>query len=138
MDAVSMTPDKLLLQWLGEIPLWQREALARHFIFMTSSDSGDFAFDGAEALRHFEASLIKAEFPLRRVAYVLTARTLFTFVLQFSAPGTFPVAHPGGDCGAPFPFDSAQFLRSCQRWQNLCQSGLSDGALQEWLISLQE
>lgn len=133
-----MTPDRLLLQWLNEIPPWQREALASHFIFMTSSDSGDFAFDGAEAWHHFEANLIKSEFPLRRVAYVLTARTLFSFLLQFSAPGTFPVPHPGGGRDAPYPFDSAQFLRSCQRWQDLCQSGLSDGALQEWLTLMQD
>ncbi|MEA3544749.1 MAG: hypothetical protein U9R69_05945 [Thermodesulfobacteriota bacterium] len=130
-------PDKLLLQWLGGIPVWQREALASHYIFMTSSDSGDFAFNGDEAWCHFEARLNRPEFPLRRVARLLTVRSLFTFLLEFSDPGTFPVPHPNGAGDEFYPFDSAQFLRSCNRWSDLCQTGLSDKALQEWLLSLQ-
>jgi len=136
MDKV--TPDKLLLQWLGEIPPWQREALASHYIFMTSSNSGDFVLNGDEAWCHFAASISREEFPLRRVAHLLTVRTLFTFLLDFSEPGTFPITHPSGIDDKPYPFNSAQFLRSCHLWHELCGTGLSDGALQEWLSLLQK
>lgn len=132
------TPDKLLLQWLGEIPSWQREALASHYIFMTSSDSGDFAFNGPESWHYFEARLKQVEFPLRRVAYLLTVRTLFTFLLEFSDPGSFPVPNPVGNSDGTCPFDAAKFMQSCHRWHELCEKGLSDEALQEWLYFLQE
>lgn len=131
------TPDKLLLQWLDEIPGWQREALASHYIFMTSSDSGDFAFNGAESWCYFETRIKRVEFPLRRVAHLLSVRALFTFLLEFSDPGTFPVTHPADTGDGIYPFDSAMFLRSCYRWRELCQTGLSDEALQEWLMFLQ-
>lgn len=132
------TPDKLLLQWLGEIPSWQREALASHYIFMTSSDSGDFAFNGAESWHYFEARLKQVEFPLRRVAYLLSVRTLFTFLLEFSDPGTFPVPNPVDNSDGTCPFDAVKFMQSCHRWHELCRTGLSDEALQEWLYFLQE
>jgi len=129
-------PDKLLLQWLDGIPTWQKEALASHYLFMNSTDSGDFAFNGAEAWRHFESSFHRAEFPLRRVAFLLTVRALFTFLLEFSDPKIFLVPPPSGNSDEIYSFESAQFFRNCHRWRELCQTGLSDGALQEWLLFL--
>jgi len=130
-------PDKLVLEWLGEIPLWQRDALVTHYVFMTSPDSGHFALSGVEAWHHFKTLMTQPEFPLRRVALILSVRALFTFLLEFSEPGTFPVASQNNNVDEIYPFDSIQFLRSCKHWRQLCQEGLSDGAIQEWLLSLQ-
>ena len=131
------TPDNLLLQWLRDVPSWQKEALVSHYIFMTSFDSGDFALTGEDSWRYFENRLTKPEFPLRRVSQLLTIRALFTFLLEFSDSNTFPLPTAVEEADKFYPFDAAQFLRTCKRWQELCQTGLSDVALQNWLIDLQ-
>jgi len=134
---IPLNPDKLLLQWLDDIPVWQREALATHYIFMTSSDSGDFSMSGVEAWRKFKNLLIQPEFPLRRVSQLLTVRALFTFLLEFSDSESFPLSYSALGAGDAYPFDAIQFLRICKHWRDLCQTGLSDVALKNWLQDLQ-
>jgi len=130
-------PDKLLLQWLDAIPIWQREALALHYVFMTSSDSGDFSLTGVEAWQKFNFLLIQPEFPLRRVSQLLTIRSIFTFLLEFSDSNTFPLPPSVVGDAKSYPFDGVQFLRICKHWRELCQAGLSDIALRDWLADLQ-
>ena len=133
----NQSPDKLLLQWLDDIPNWQREALALHYIFMTSTDSGDFSLTEAEAWQRFKFLIKQPEFPLRRVSRLLTIRALFTFLLEFSDSNTFPFPPSVEATEEVYPFDAVQFLRICKSWRDLCQTGLSDVTLQNWLLELQ-
>jgi hypothetical protein len=130
-------PNKLLLNWLDKLPQWQRESLIKQYIFMTSTNSSDFAFTDEEAWQYFERLLIKPDFPLRRLAQLLTVRALFSFLLEQSDPSGFlpvPLVEKNDNCHT---LDSAQFIRTCQQWRELCQTGLSDHALQAWLFTLQ-
>lgn len=132
------TPDLLLLKWLNELPLLQRYSLVKRYVFMTSGNSADFTDSGEEAWRYFKADLTAADFPLRRVSRLLVVRSLFTFLLESS--------EAGGLSGSPFPqgnenlvsLDSARYLQLCQRWRTLCQTKLSDAALRDWLLLLQD
>ncbi len=131
-------PDLLLLQWLQELGQNQQEVLALRYVFMSSVDSAEFAFTGPEALQHFIKLLAEPEFPLRRVARLLSIRGVFTFLLDTLSLGVLSEVSCLPESNNLHSLESAKFLRGRQHWQQLCQTGLSDSALQDWLLILQD
>lgn len=130
-------PDQLLLAWLAEMPLRHRDTLLSRYIFMTCSDSADLVLSGEEAWRYFVKQLLKPDFPLRRVARLLEARTILAFLLDIlSTDSQEPTLAEGSAVALP-SIDAAQFQRAAHHLRTLAAAELADEALQEWLLVLQ-
>lgn len=130
-------PDQLLLSWLNALPQRHREALAHRYVFMTSNDTADFCLSGGDAWRYFEKRLLEPDFPLRRVARLLIARDLLNFILACSSSDVLQTLLSDETVNLLPSLDNAQFLRAGQHLRELCQAGLSDAALEDWLLALQ-
>ena len=131
-------PDQLLLSWLSDLPQRHRETLVRRYIFMTSADSADFSLSGEAAWQHFKKQLLEPEFPLRRVARLLMARVLLTFLLERFCSDFQQTSLSVENADTLPSFDAAHLLRASQHLHELCETELSDAALQDWLMFLQE
>ena len=104
---------------------------------MTCTESDDLVLSGDNAWQYFRKKLLEPDFPLRRVARLLTTRSLLTFLLDcFSADAL------GGNLvdvsvkSVP-SLDALQFLRIGQHFQKMAETNLSDSVLQEWLQDLE-
>jgi len=132
------TPEQVLLLWLDELPLWLREALVKHYNFMAGVNTAEFVFSEEEAWSHLKVHLTEPEFPLRRVARLLTVRALLTFLLELSEPNSLLEASPAENIDSLRAFEAAQLLRTRNDWDKLCRDDLSDVILHEWLLLLQQ
>ncbi len=75
--------------------------------------------------------MVILDFPLRRVAQLLSVRVIFTFLLELSDFEIYP------DFFSPDEVDNSyqlRLVRAHSHWCELCQAELSDTALQGWLI----
>jgi hypothetical protein len=131
------SPELLLLNWLEELPKTIADTLVARYLFMISANSEDFVLRGEEAWKYFKHLLTEPDFPLRRVARLLTLRAQFSFLLELSDSNNLVSLPPTGQDANLYPLDSAQILRARQRWRKFCESGLSDAALQSWLLDMQ-
>ena len=77
-------PEQLILSWLDEIPKKYRDILVGQYIFMTCTESGDLVLSGDAAWQYFRKKMTEPDFPLRRVARLLTTRSLLSFLLILS------------------------------------------------------
>jgi len=132
-----MNPEYILLKWFDTLPPSQRQTLAYLYILMTSGNSGDFAMTGEEAVRHFQMLVATPDFPLRRVARLVSIRGVFSF-LFFDADFVqrYVTLHPAPTEGAPLPISRYQWLRSTVQWRRLSERVLSDNVLHGWLKNL--
>lgn len=134
IPAAMQNPDLELhvLHWLEELPPSMRNILVMRFILMTSQDSGDFALTAQESCEYFTRFLSEPDFALRRLARILTVRSIFGFILEqddefFSACST-------DSTGTNLLFlDAAQILRAQKSWRDLCRQRLSNEQLVAWL-----
>jgi hypothetical protein len=130
-------PEQNFRDWFMTLPLWQRHALAYFFYLMTSAHSGDFALSGAESLQRFEADLGSGDFPIRRVARLLSIRAVFSFIYadeEFARQ--FVLTRRSDLAGDPTQIAAYQWMRDAHSWQRLCDAGLSDRSLHRWLAAL--
>ncbi|NLV24550.1 MAG: hypothetical protein GXY54_07165 [Deltaproteobacteria bacterium] len=125
------------MKWFDTLPPGQRQTLAYLYILMTSTNSGDFAMIGEEAVRHFQMFVSTPDFPLRRVARLVSIRGVFSF-LFFDADFVqrYVALHPAPAGGAPLPISRYQWLRSTAQWRRLAERVLADNVLHGWLRSL--
>lgn len=129
-------PEQLILSWLEELPKRYRDQLVCQYIFMTCTESNDLALSGDEAWQYFRKKLIEPDFPLRRVARLLTTRSLLTFLLDFfsaDAHGEQVTNQSARDLPS---LDAIQYLRAGLHFREMAETGLSDAVLQEWLLDL--
>ena len=127
-------PDKLLLNWLSELPPWLRRSLSQRYIFMTCVDSAELTLFGDDAWSHLSILLEKSDFPMRRVARLLSVRTIFTFLLELSDSEISSIFFIPDGVDHSFPL---VLVRARKQWRDLCKSELSDTALKDWLFFLQ-
>lgn len=129
-------PEQLILAWLEGVPKRYRDTLVCQWIFMTCNDSDELVLSGDEAWRSFRKKLLEPDFPLRRVARLLTIRSLFSFLLDYlSADAHAASRDDGADRTLP-SLDAVQYLRANQLFRELAEADLSDAALQMWLQDL--
>ena len=130
----SPQPEKVFLAWFRSLPVWQRYLLAHVYVLMTSPYTGDFAMTGAECLRWFEAQAEAPDFPIRRVARILSLRAIFSFLFKDADfVRSIVRAHPAFLSKTVAQISPYQWQRSAGGWKRLTEGPLSDGALQEWL-----
>ena len=104
---------------------------------MTCTESDDLFQSGDDAWQHFRKKLIEPDFPLRRVARLLTTRSLLTFLLdRFSADALGGNLVNGSVKFVP-SLDALHFLRIGQHFRKMAETDLSDAVLQEWLQDLE-
>ena len=132
MDA-RVTPERALLNWLEQLSDGLPEALIRGYILMSSPTSDEFALTDEEASSWFHHQIAAPDFPLRRVARILSVRTMFHFLLyQPYLESQWLV-----DVGNLHYLHSARFHQARRRWEQLLQQELSDQNLMNWLTELQ-
>lgn len=136
MDMVSSghekSPEQITLRWLNELPPMVSHILVMRFILMTSQDSGDFALSGQESREHFARFLGEPDFALRRLARILTVRSVFNFILEQEDEFFSACSSDSSDVNLP-SFDAAQILRVQKSWRDLCRHRLSNEQLVVWL-----
>ena len=130
-------PEQLILSWLDEIPKKYRDTLVCQYIFMTCTDSGDLVLSGDEAWQYFRRKLLEPDFPLRRVARLLTTRSLLSFLLDYFSVDAHGETLGNGSAKTLPSIDVLQYLRADQHFRKMVETGLSDAALQEWLLDLE-
>jgi len=122
------TPDIVLLQWLEASDQNIIKALVKGYLFMTTEKSEGFTFDDTEALAHIKHQITRSDFPQRRVARLITIRSLFSFILSRGQIYAFAV--PGKTA---LSIETVRLLQVQYEWQQLCQEELSDTLLTNWL-----
>lgn len=111
--------------------------LVSQSIFMTCSVSDDLVLSGDQAWQYYKKKLTETDFPLRRVARLLTARSLLTFLLDcLSADVHGDYSSSGAERTVP-SIDALQFLRAGQQFRALVATDLSDDVLQDWLADME-
>jgi hypothetical protein len=130
-------PEQLVLSWLDELPKRYRDALVCQWIFMTCTESDDLVLSGDDAWQYFRKKLIEPDFPLRRVARLLTTRSLLTFLLDCFSADAFGGNLVNGSVKIVPSLDALQFLRIGQHFRKMAETDLSDVVLQEWLQDLE-
>jgi hypothetical protein len=134
---IKNDPEQLILSWLDQMPKKHRDTLVSQYIFMTCTDSGDLALSGDEGWQYFRKMLTEPDFPLRRVARLLTTRSLLSFVLDLPSANAHWENLPNESDKTMTSLDAAQYLRAGQHFQKMIQSDLSDAAISEWLLDLE-
>jgi len=136
MDMVSTeqekSPEHATLRWLSELPPLVCHLLVMRFILMTSQDSGDFALTVEESLEYFAHYLCEPDFSLRRLARILTVRSVFSFILEQDDEFFSTCSVDSLDSNVP-SFDAAQILRAQKSWRDLCRHHLANEQLVVWL-----
>jgi len=130
---MNSSPPAVLVAWFNSLPSGLQYSLLKSYIFMSSPVTDDFTLNAQESCNYFYRQLAEADLPFRRIARLLTIRTLFSFLLE----------HP--DLSVPYDkvadnvrsLQVARFYQAKQEWQKLCQSGMSDAAIKAWLDELQ-
>jgi hypothetical protein len=130
-------PEQLILSWLDEIPKKYRDTLVGQYIFMTCTESGDLVLSGDAAWQYFRKKQTEPDFPLRRVARLLTTRSLLSFLLDFFSADAHGENLANGSAKTLPSLDAVQYLRAGQHFRKMAEMGLSDAALQEWLLDLE-
>lgn len=130
-------PEQLILSWLDEIPKKYRDILVGQYIFMTCTESGDLVLSGDAAWQYFRKKMTEPDFPLRRVARLLTTRSLLSFLLDSFSADTHGENLANGSAATLPSLDAVQYLRASQHFRKMAEMGLSDAALQEWLLDLE-
>ena len=123
--------------WFDSLPAWQRQTLAKLYIVMTSSNNADFILSGKESLDRFEIDTRTPDFEIRRVARLLTIRSLFSFLLSdISYIQNFFTKHPADEHDAPVSLSTYQWKQIAEKWKLLCTGSLSDSALHNWMYNI--
>jgi len=118
-------PEQAILSWLENQDHTISVFLVRSYIFMTSHKSDDFTLNDQESLNHFLHLMTQTDLPQRRVARILSVRTLFSFLLNNSdLQTTDDQIHS---------IQLAHQLKARQSWQQFCQEQLEDHVLLDWL-----
>ena len=132
-----MNPEQAFLKWFEDLPPGQRHTLAYLYILVTSGNSGDFALTGEEALSRFHTLLRTPDFPLSRVARMVSIRGVFSFLFfDDDFVQRYVSSYPLPSGGAPLSLSRYQWLRTTVRWRRLSENALSDGVLHRWFRSL--
>ncbi len=133
-----MDPEKSFIHWFNLLPGWQKKTLSRLFILMTSSHSGDFALSGSESLQKFLSPFDSADFPIRRIARLLSIRAVFNFIyLDIDFAQQFVLQKGSDAVGEMVDISGYQWLRDAKSWHRLSETVLSDVALHQWLRRLE-
>lgn len=131
---MTSLPDNSLIRWVNSLSTEVRQILLRRFIFMSSNNSDDFALTAEECDEYFHHHVYKIDFPLRRVARLLTVRALFDYLLNQCH---FNVLLDDENTNI-IPIINAHWYQAQQSWNNLCAGDLSDAAVNNWLQQLQD
>ena len=127
-------PEYHFWTWFDSLPAWQRQTLAKLYIVMTSTNNADFILSGKESLYRFEVDTRMPDFEIRRVARLLTIRSVFSFLLSdISYIQKFFTEHPADEHDAPVPLSVYQWKQIAEKWKRVCNASLSDSALHVWM-----
>jgi len=118
-------PEQAILYWLENQDHTISVFLVRSYIFMTSHQSDDFTLNDQESLIHFQHLMTQTDLPQRRIARILSVRTLFSFLLNNSDLQTTDAQIHS--------IQLAHQLKARQGWQQFCQEQLDDYVLLDWL-----
>ncbi|MDY0189341.1 MAG: hypothetical protein RBR22_01290 [Desulfuromonas sp.] len=131
---MTLDPELAFMQWFNSLPLWQRRSLAYLYIVMSTQNSEDFAMSEKEALQRFTALIQSPEFRARKIARLLSVRSLFGFIfydLDFVIRCLG--AQHSSDGNALSAFATHQWVRCAHQWEKLQADELGDAALHSWL-----
>lgn len=131
---MDMTPEQTIHSWFEQISQDLAEFLATSYVFMYSPTSDKFAMSNEEALQWFLSHLQEHDFPLRRVARILSVRAIINFLLY--QPST-ELDWLKDSCRIIY-IQSVLFRQARLEWDRLVENELSDESLTAWLRQLQK
>lgn len=127
------SPILTLLLWLDEQPVEISKFLAHFFRVCSTENTSVIAEEPHESLDKFRIWMIKSDFPMRRLAKLMHAVTIFDLAINHREKilhrTEFKAFFVGDNV---LDFTSAQWERTFQGWMKLRDSSLSDSYINIW------
>ena len=128
-SAERQTPAFALWSWLEQQPADLKAGLVKCYILMCSPTSAEFVLNDEEALNLFYRQIMERDLPIRRIARLLTVRSIFSFLLR----GNGTTGLINGLAVDTSDITTARFYRAQTEWDKLCANQLTDASLLQWL-----
>jgi len=129
-------PVKAYANWLNSIPVPHRKYLAYMFWLCTTENTADLTLTADEAWTKFTYYLVRDDFPLRRIARLVTVRAVTDFILRNR---TILMDQQEQGAVAKDEQEKLHFLSEKQwervwtSWVGLISRDLSDEAFTAWM-----
>lgn len=127
------SPILTLLLWLDDQPVEISRFLAHFFRVCSTENTSVIAEEPYESLDKFKIWMIKHDFPMRRLAKLMHAVTIFDLAINHREKilhrTEFKALFKDGNV---LDFTSAQWDRTFEAWQKLRSGSLSDSYINIW------